>query len=79
MPEVAAVIEASEDKSFHAYIDRLRVSDAQTLLVHYPHESMDMIADRVGYRNEEELTIYFKKVTNVTPSDWRSGVLKLME
>ncbi len=79
VPEVAAVIEASDDKSFHAYIDRLRVCDAQTLLVHYPNESMAMIADRVGYRNEEELTIYFKKVTNVTPSDWRSGVLKLME
>lgn len=79
VPEVAAVIEASEYKSFHAYVDRLRIYDAQMLLVHYPNESVAQIASRVGYRNEEELTLCFKKVANVTPYDWRAGVLKLME
>ncbi len=76
--EVAIAICDSDDHSFNNYINRLRVSYAQTLLIRYPKETLTQIADRVGYKSPTELSAHFKTLSFISPDDWRDRALKLM-
>ncbi|MBQ2321090.1 MAG: AraC family transcriptional regulator [Bacteroidales bacterium] len=75
---LAATINVTHQCSFHDYINRLRIRDAQTMLVHNPEKPIDEIARTVGFKNESEMAKHFDIFANVSPSDWRNGVLKLM-
>lgn len=76
--DVAKVVNDTYGCSFREHINRLRVHDAQELLVHYPEKSVAEVATMIGYRTEEEMTLLFKHIVNVSPSEWREGVLRLM-
>ncbi len=76
--DVAKVVNDTYGCSFREHINRLRVHDAQELLVHYPEKPVAEVATMLGYRTEEEMTLLFKQIANVSPSEWRKGVLRLM-
>ncbi len=76
--DVAKAVNDTYGCSFREHINRLRVHDAQELLVHYPEKPVAEVATMLGYRTEEEMASLFKQITNVTPSEWRKGVLRLM-
>lgn len=64
--------------SFREYVNRLRVRDAKVLLVHNPDEPIEEIARALGYRNADEMATNFKQIANVSPQEWRDGVMRLM-
>lgn len=76
---LAAAINITYKCSFYEHVNRLRIRDAQTMLVHNPDQPIDEIATTVGFKNAGELTKYFNIYANVTPTEWRNGVLKLMQ
>lgn len=76
--EVANIINETYDRTFRQHVDRLRIDDAQELLVHFPDKSVGDIAHMLGYDGGDVLTANFKRVFGVSPEEWRASVLKLI-
>ncbi len=64
--------------SFHEYICRMRVRDAQELLVHFADKDIMEIAHMVGFESLEDIETSFRNTVYVTPEEWRAGVLRLI-
>ena len=64
--------------SFHEYVCRLRVRDAQELLVHFADKDITEIAHMVGFESLEDIETNFRNTVYVTPEEWRAGVLRLI-
>lgn len=62
------------DKNFIMYLSELRVEKAKELLSDVTVNVKD-IGQRVGFRDSSYFTKVFKRVTGVTPSEYRSKVL----
>lgn len=76
--DVASIINETYDCTFRQHVDRLRIEDAQELLVHFPDKSLDDMALMLGYDSGAVLTANFKRVFGVSPDEWRASVLKLI-
>jgi AraC-like DNA-binding protein/transposase-like protein len=55
------------------YVERIRMEQASTLLAE-PSLTIDEIASRVGYNSSHSFRRAFKRVTGVSPSDYRQSV-----
>lgn len=62
------------DKNFIMYLSELRVEKAKELLEDMTVNVKD-ISQRVGFRDSGYFTKVFKRVTGVTPSEYRYGLL----
>lgn len=62
------------DKNFIMYLSELRVEKAKELLEDMTINVKD-ISQRVGFRDSGYFTKVFKRVTGVTPSEYRYGLL----
>jgi AraC-like DNA-binding protein len=58
-------------KSFHDYINELRVVHARQLLLQEPQKSITDIAFESGYNNKNSFYNAFKRHCGMTPSDYR--------
>lgn len=76
--EVANMINETYDRTFRQHVDRLRLDDAQELLVHYPDKSVDDVALMLGYDGGGVFAANFKRAFGVSPDEWRASVLKLI-
>ena len=56
------------------YLITLRMSHAQRLLVHEPGLSVKQIGEMCGYHDQGYFSRIFKRITGVTPGDWRKGI-----
>jgi len=56
--------------SFSDYVLKLRVIKAQSLLIH-THDTIKQISQDVGFKDPEHFSKQFKKVANMTPSQYR--------
>jgi AraC-like DNA-binding protein/mannose-6-phosphate isomerase-like protein (cupin superfamily) len=56
--------------SFHAYLNRLRVAKAKSLLL-WTDRAVADIGWQIGFENPSHFTAAFKKVVGVTPSNYR--------
>ncbi|MEJ2046002.1 MAG: helix-turn-helix domain-containing protein [Reinekea sp.] len=52
------------------YLQQLRIDDAK-LELEYPQQSLEQIADRIGYSDVRNFIRAFKNVTGLTPSEYR--------
>lgn len=66
------------DKSFIVYLSEFRVEKAKRLLEDALNNVKD-VSCKVGYRDSNYFTKVFKRVTGVTPSEYRMQVLAHME
>lgn len=64
-------INQNEKKNFNAWINFLRVEEAQKLLIEFPDYSLIKIAESIGYSELSNFCKQFKLVTNESPSVWR--------
>jgi len=55
----------------HAYITQLRINRAKEMLENTDH-TIEFIAAKVGL-DKSNLNIQFKKLTGMTPSEWRNN------
>lgn len=53
------------------YIQKLRIQKAKTLLLQNPSLSIAQISDMVGYTSSSYFIKHFKKLENITPSEFR--------
>ncbi|MDL2314748.1 helix-turn-helix domain-containing protein [Bacteroidales bacterium OttesenSCG-928-C19] len=70
---LSKTINAFEKKSFTTYINELRIKDAVILLSNPQNMkySIDYIADEVGFTNRTTFSQVFKKVTGISPTEFR--------
>jgi len=60
-------------KSYGEYINGLRVTYSQQLLVEQPNVKIEEIAEQAGFNSKSTFNTAFKKLTGQTPSQYRSG------
>lgn len=72
---LSKTINAFEKKSFTTYINELRIKDAVILLSNPRNMkySIDHIADEVGFTNRTTFSQVFKKVTGISPTEFRKN------
>lgn len=62
-------------EDFRSFRTRLRIRDAQEMLLAEPEAPASLVGQRVGYRDRANFSNQFKAVTGVTPAVWRSRQL----
>jgi AraC-like DNA-binding protein len=60
-------------KSFFEMIATYRVQEAKTLLIKQKNIKVEEIAEQVGYNSKSSFNTAFKKVTGLTPSEFRNS------
>lgn len=63
---------AMRGEDFRSFRTRLRIQDAQELLLAEPQTPASYIGQRVGYRDRGNFSHQFKEVTGLTPASWRA-------
>ncbi len=76
--QLISTISSQRNSSFRDYVNRMRVRDAQELLVHLADKDIDEVAQMVGYASAKEMSSAFVNTVYVTPEEWRAGVLRLI-
>ena len=59
-------------KSFFEMTAEYRIEEAKILLKEKSHIKVEEIAEQVGYNSKSSFNTAFKKITGVTPSEWRA-------
>lgn len=72
---LSQVLNESQKSSFFDMISRYRIRAAKKLLKDEKHvyEKVEQIADMVGYNSKSAFNTAFKKLTGITPSEYRDG------
>lgn len=78
IPDVLFAIRNEHYSDFRNFIVRLRVREAQELLVKHPKKSVLEIAQSVGYISVSDFNDDFHDVVGVPPQEWREGCLRLI-
>ncbi len=76
--DVLAVIANEYHSDFRNFIIRMRVREAQELLVKHPKEGVVNIARGVGYISLDDFNDDFHDIAGVTPQEWREGCLRFL-
>lgn len=71
--QVSSSINTIACQNFNSYINKLRIKEAQALLLDqaYGHFTIDAVAEMVGFSNKVSFYKAFKKVTGKSPTDYR--------
>ncbi len=70
---VSQVINEKFGKGFFEWIGEYRIEESKVLLKQYPNYKIEEIADRVGYSSKSSFNTAFKKITGMTPSQYRQS------
>lgn len=60
-------------KNFFEMVAEYRVGEARKLLKEQPNIKVEEIAEQVGYNSKSSFNTMFKKLTGLTPSEFRAG------
>lgn len=58
-------------KTFFEWLAEYRVVEAKQLLTAHPNYKVEEIAEQVGYNSKSSFNTTFKKITGITPSEYR--------
>jgi AraC-like DNA-binding protein len=70
---LSQAINAGLGKSFFEMMASYRVEEAKTLLVKQKNIKVEEIAEQVGYNSKSSFNTAFKKLTGLTPSEFRNA------
>ncbi len=70
---LSQVINDGLGKTFFEMTAEYRVNEAKQLLKDQPNIKIEEIAEQVGYNSKSSFNTAFKKLTGMTPSEWRNG------
>jgi two-component system, response regulator YesN len=68
---VGKMIKEELGESFNSYLNRKRIEKSKELLLHT--SKISEVAEKVGYQNTNLFYIYFKKITDYTPMEFRKA------
>jgi AraC-like DNA-binding protein len=71
---VSQVINESFNKSFFEWVADYRIEEAKKLLKDQSHLKIEEIAEQVGYSAKSSFNTAFKRITGITPSEFRNEV-----
>lgn len=71
--QLSQTINEGLNKNFFELAAEYRVNEAKRLLKDQPHIKIEEIAEQVGYHSKSSFNTVFKKVTGMTPSEFRQG------
>ncbi len=73
--QVSTAINTIACQNFNAYINRLRIKEAQRMLTddNYNHFTIDALAEMVGFSNKVSFYNAFKKETGDSPSGYKKA------
>lgn len=74
---LSEVLNSGFKKSFYEYINDLRIAYAAELLVNAPEKSVTEIFYTAGFSNKSTFYGYFKKIYQMTPSEYRKETTQL--
>ena len=58
-------------EDFRTYRSRLRIHDAQQMMLEEPETPVSALAMRVGFRDRSNFNNQFKAIIGLTPAAWR--------
>jgi AraC-like DNA-binding protein len=70
---LSQVINEGLGKNFFEMIAGYRIEEAKRILKESPHLKVEEIAEQVGYNSKSSFNTMFKKITGLTPSEFRSN------
>ncbi|HEY5824894.1 MAG TPA: helix-turn-helix domain-containing protein [Cyclobacteriaceae bacterium] len=70
---LSQVINDGLGKTFFEMTAEYRVNEAKQLLKDQPNIKVEEIAEQVGYNSKSSFNTAFKKLTGMTPSEWRNA------
>lgn len=71
---ISQVINESFNKSFFEWVAEYRIEEAKKLLKDHRHLKIEEIAEQVGYSAKSSFNTAFKRITGITPSEFRNEV-----
>jgi YesN/AraC family two-component response regulator len=72
--QLSYFINTKEKCNFNTFINRLRIEDAQKMVIEHPEYSFFEIALLVGYTDQANFSRKFKETTGVSPSEYKKGL-----
>lgn len=70
---ISQVINEKFEKSFFEWLAEYRIAEAKTILKKSPHLKIEEVAEQVGYNSKSSFNTTFKKITGLTPSEFRNA------
>jgi len=70
---VSQVINERFDKSFFEWLAEYRIAESKVILKQHPNYKIEEVADQVGYSSKSSFNTAFKKITGMTPSQYRNS------
>ena len=64
-------------KSFFEMTAEYRIEEAKLLLKEKMNIKVEEIAEEVGYNSKSSFNTAFKKLTGMTPSEWRNATIQI--
>lgn len=72
--QLSYFINTKEKCNFNTFINRLRIEDAQKMVIEHPEYSFFEIALLVGYTDQANFSRKFKETTGISPSEYKKGL-----
>lgn len=69
---ISQVINEKFEKSFFEWTAEYRIAEAKVILRKSPHLKIEEVAEQVGYNSKSSFNTTFKKITGLTPSEFRN-------
>lgn len=69
---ISQVINEKFEKTFFEWLAEYRVKEAKVILKESPHLKIEEVAEQVGYNSKSSFNTTFKKITGLTPSEYRN-------
>jgi AraC-like DNA-binding protein len=71
---LSVYINTCKQQTFREWINGLRIEEAKTLLLQYPKMTVNDIACRSGFSDKSHFLRQFKKLTNVSTTEWKNRI-----
>lgn len=65
------LINKEEKMNFHAWINTMRIEEAQQLIIANPDHSIAQVADMIGFSEPSNFSRQFKQITKQSPTLWK--------
>lgn len=70
---ISQVINEKFEKTFFEWLAEYRINEAKVILKKSPHLKIEEVAEQVGYNSKSSFNTTFKKITGLTPSEYRNA------
>lgn len=78
-PQLSRWFQESEGTSFSEFVEAERVKRAKKLLVEHPDSTVGDVSSTLGFKTESHFCTYFRRITGMTPTEFREATCNKMK